>query len=66
MEELWLRLLLYDLGYQSKQQIQLYCNNKACDIANNPVPHDHTKHVKIDKLFIKEKLDGKIVELPNI
>lgn len=35
-------------------------------ITNNPVRHDHTKHVKIDKLFIKEKLDGKIVELPNI
>ncbi|RVW38091.1 Retrovirus-related Pol polyprotein from transposon RE1 [Vitis vinifera] len=38
----------------------------ACDIAHNPVQHDHTKHVEVDKFFIKEKLDDKIVELPKI
>ncbi|RVX13368.1 hypothetical protein CK203_020964 [Vitis vinifera] len=38
----------------------------ACDIAHNPVQHDHIKHVKVDKFFIKEKLDDKIVELPKI
>ncbi|RVW89668.1 Retrovirus-related Pol polyprotein from transposon RE1 [Vitis vinifera] len=38
----------------------------ACDIAHNPVQHDHTKHVKVDRFFIKEKLDDKIVELPKI
>ncbi|RVX16275.1 Retrovirus-related Pol polyprotein from transposon RE1 [Vitis vinifera] len=38
----------------------------ACDIAHNPVQHDRTKHVKVDKFFIKEKLDDKIVELPKI
>ncbi|RVW86236.1 Retrovirus-related Pol polyprotein from transposon RE1 [Vitis vinifera] len=38
----------------------------ACDIAHNPAQHDHTKHVEVDRFFIKEKLDDKIVELPNI
>ncbi|WJZ91854.1 hypothetical protein VitviT2T_010894 [Vitis vinifera] len=38
----------------------------ACDIAHNPVQHDHTKHVEVDRFFIKEKLDDKIVELPKI
>ncbi|RVW92462.1 Retrovirus-related Pol polyprotein from transposon RE1 [Vitis vinifera] len=38
----------------------------ACDIAHNPVQHDRTKHVKVDRFFIKEKLDDKIVELPKI
>ncbi|WKA05086.1 hypothetical protein VitviT2T_023071 [Vitis vinifera] len=38
----------------------------ACDIAHNPVQHDCTKHVEVDKFFIKEKLDDKIVELPKI
>ncbi|RVW35639.1 Retrovirus-related Pol polyprotein from transposon RE2 [Vitis vinifera] len=38
----------------------------ACDIAHNPVQHDHTKHVDMDIFFIKEKLDDKIVELPKI
>ena len=66
-EALWLRLLLMDLGYLPRQPIRLYCDNKAaCDIAHNPVQHDHTKHVKVNIFFIKEKLDEKIVELPKI
>ncbi|KAK2991285.1 hypothetical protein RJ640_024550 [Escallonia rubra] len=66
-EALWLRLLLQDLGWVSKQPIKLYCDNKAaCDIAHNPVQHDRTKHVEIDRFFIKEKLGEKIVELPHI
>ncbi|WKA11750.1 hypothetical protein VitviT2T_029220 [Vitis vinifera] len=64
---LWLRLLLQDLGYLSRQPIHLFCDNKAaCDIAHNPVQHDRTKHVEVDRFFIKEKLDDKIVELPKI
>ncbi|WJZ95025.1 hypothetical protein VitviT2T_013823 [Vitis vinifera] len=66
-EALWLRLLLQDLVYLSRQPIQLFYDNKAaCDIAHNPVQHDHTKHVEMDIFFIKEKLDDKIVELPKI
>ena len=66
-EALWLRLLLMDLGNLPRQPIRLYCDNKvACDIAHNPVQHDRTKHVEVDRLFIKEKLDEKIVELLKI
>ncbi|KAL6313408.1 hypothetical protein AAG906_001122 [Vitis piasezkii] len=66
-EALWLRLLLQDLGYLSRQPIRLFCDNKAaCDIAHNPVQHDRTKHVEVDRFFIKEKLDDKIVEFPKI
>lgn len=33
-ELLWLKLLLIDLGYQSRKLMMLYCDNKAaCDIA---------------------------------
>jgi hypothetical protein len=60
-EALWLKLLLSDLGYPLEQPIQLYC-----DIAYNPVQHDHTKHVEVDRFFFKKKLDGKIMELPKI
>lgn len=43
------------------------CDNKAaCDIAHNLVQHDRTKHVEVDRFFIKEKLDQEIVELPKI
>ena len=66
-ETLWLRLLLQDLGYLSRQPIRLFYDNKVtCDIAHNPIQHDHTKHVEVDRFFIKEKLDDKIVELPKI
>ncbi|RVW66052.1 Retrovirus-related Pol polyprotein from transposon RE1 [Vitis vinifera] len=66
-EALWLKLVLQDLGYLSRQPIRLFCDNKAaCDIAHNPVQHDRTKHVEVDRFFIKEKLDDKIVELPKI
>ncbi|RVW18498.1 Retrovirus-related Pol polyprotein from transposon RE1 [Vitis vinifera] len=33
--------------------------------ATNPLQHDHTKYVEVDRFFIKEKLDD-IVELPKI
>lgn len=66
-EVLCQRLLLQDLGYSSKQPIQLFCNNKvACDNTHNPVQHDRMQHVKVDRFFIKEKFDEKIVELPKI
>ena len=66
-DALWLRVILQDLGYPPRPLIRLYCDNKAaCDIAYNPVQHDCTKHVEVDRLFIKEKLDKKIVELPKI
>ena len=66
-EALWLRFLLRDLGCLPRWPIQLYCDNKvACDIAHNSVQHDGTKHMEVDRFFIKEKLDEKIVELPKI
>ena len=66
-EALWLSLLLRDLRYPPRQPIRLYCDKKAtCDIAHNPIQHDRTKHVEVDRFFIKEKLDEKIVELPKI
>ena len=66
-EALWLKIFLRDLGYPLKQQIQLYCDNKStCDISHNSVQHDCTKHVKVDRFLIKEKLDKKALELPKI
>ena len=64
---LCLRIFLRDLGYLPRWPIQLYCDNKvACDISHNLVQNDCTKHVEVDRFFIKEKLDEKIVELPKI
>ncbi|KAM0990118.1 hypothetical protein ACFX2C_008680 [Malus domestica] len=57
-ELLWLKKLLRDLGFKPKGAMKLHCDNKvAIEIAHNPVQHDQTKHVEIDRHFIKEKLD---------
>jgi len=57
-ELLWLKILLDDLKVQWQGPMRIYCDNKsAISIAHNPVQHDKTKHVEVDKYFIKEKLD---------
>lgn len=38
--------------------MRFYCDNKSViNITHNPIQHDRTKHVKVDRHFIKEKLD---------
>ncbi|CAL2244781.1 unnamed protein product [Prunus armeniaca] len=66
-ELLWLRRLLRALGFGPKKPMDLYCDNKAAiAIAHNPVQHDRTKHVEVDRNFIKEKVDAEIVSFPFI
>ncbi|CAL2259305.1 unnamed protein product [Prunus armeniaca] len=38
----------------------------AFEIANNPVQHDRTKHVEVDRHFIKEKLEQKLISIPFV
>lgn len=66
-ELLWLRGLMSEIGYHPSVEMNLYCDNRAAiQIAQNPVQHDRTKHVEIDRHFIKEKLEAKIVKLPFV
>ena len=38
--------------------LRIRCDNKAAiSISHNPVHHDQTKHVEVDRHFIKEKID---------
>ena len=47
--------------------MKVYCDNKAAiAIAHNPVLHERTKHVEVDKHFIKEKLDRGLICMPYI
>ena len=64
---LWLKRFLEEIGYSSNSAMNLYCDNKsAIEIAHNPVQHDRTKHVEVDRHFIKEKLETKIVQFPFV
>ena len=66
-ELLWLRNLLKSLGYSQEQPMPLYCDNTAAiEIAHNPVQHDRSKHVEIDRHFIKEKLDARNISFPFV
>lgn len=42
--------------------MKLYCEKKSTiNIAYNPVQHDWTKHVEMDRHFIKEKLESGLI-----
>ena len=56
-----------DLGIHVDGPIRLYCDNKAAiSIAHNPVQHDRTKHIEIDRHFIKEKLSNGQICMPFV
>ena len=66
-EIMWIRRLLEELKMGSSSPMKLYCDNKAAiSITHNPVLHDRTKHVEVDKHFIKEKIDNGVVRMTYI
>ena len=66
-EILWLRKLMTELGLISQHPCKLFCDNQAAiSISENPVQHDRTKHVEVDRHFIKENIEAKIVDLPFV
>jgi len=63
-EMLWLKGLLKELRVLRNETMMLHCDNVAAiNIANNSVQFDRTKHVEIDRFFIKKKLDSGILKL---
>nr|GEU33583.1 putative ribonuclease H-like domain-containing protein [Tanacetum cinerariifolium] len=66
-EALWIRKLVYEIGFPPRGSIQIMCDNKtAIQILENPVQHDRTKHVEFNRHFIKVKLEAGIIELPFV
>ncbi|XP_076908792.1 uncharacterized protein LOC143565815 [Bidens hawaiensis] len=66
-EILWIRKLLTEIGYPPQDTSRIMCDNKAAiQISENPVQHDRTKHIEVDRNFIKEKLETKIISLPFV
>ncbi|CAL8168924.1 unnamed protein product [Prunus armeniaca] len=62
-----LRKLLTELGYKPTSTMNLFCDNKAAiAIAQNPVQHDRTKHVEVDRHFIKQKLEAIVFQFPFV
>jgi Reverse transcriptase (RNA-dependent DNA polymerase) len=66
-ELLWLKKLMNELDFESGEPMVLFCDNKAAiDMSHNPVQHDRTKHVEIDRHFIKEKIESKTIKIPYV
>ncbi|RDX63580.1 Copia protein, partial [Mucuna pruriens] len=66
-EGLWMKIILDDLKVKYEGPIKLfYDNNSTISISYNPVQHDRTKHIEIDKHFIKEKLNSGLVVTAHV
>ena len=66
-ELLWVKIILEDLKVQWSKPMKLYCDNKSTiNIAHNPVQHDRTKHIEIDRHFIKEKSYSGLICTPYV
>ncbi|GMI84033.1 hypothetical protein HRI_002072600 [Hibiscus trionum] len=58
-EGIWIQRIMGELKMPHTRPMKLYCDNQAAEsIAYNPVHHDRTKHVEIDRHFIKEKVES--------
>jgi hypothetical protein len=66
-EMMWLKGMLKELQLLRKEIMLLHCDNVAAiNIANNPIQFDRIKHVEIDRFFIKEKIDMRVLKLGYI
>ena len=66
-EGMWLKRLLEELRVKTNGPINMKSDSQsAIAIAKNPVHHDRTKHVEIDKHFISEKVEKQIITLHHV
>jgi len=66
-ELLWIRRLLSEIGFTPKSGMNLYCDNKAAiAISQNPIHDDRTKHIEIDRHFIKQNLEEGVICFPFV
>jgi len=63
-EGTWLKRVLNELKIRAADPIRILCDNQsAITIAKNPVHHDRTKHVEIDRHSISRKIENKSITL---
>ncbi|KAG8472686.1 hypothetical protein CXB51_034612 [Gossypium anomalum] len=63
----WGNLTTWRSKKQSEDHFEVLCDNQsAIQIAKNPVQHDRTKHVEIDRHFIADQVNKKTATLSYI
>ncbi|XP_062075252.1 secreted RxLR effector protein 161-like [Humulus lupulus] len=66
-EGIWIKRLINELRFDSPESFKMYSDSQAAiSIAKNLIQHNRTKHVEIDRHFISEKVNSKIIELNYI
>ena len=66
-EAILIKRLFEDLKILVSLSMKIYYDNKATiSIAHNPVLHDRTKHIDVDKHFIKEKIESGLICVPYV
>jgi hypothetical protein len=66
-ELLWLQIILEDLKIKWDGPMRLYCDNKSIiSIVHDLGQHDQTKHIEVDRHFIKEKLESSLICTPYV
>ena len=54
-EMMWVRSLLMELGFSVETPMAIHCNNQvAIFITNNPTFHESTKHIEIDRHYVRD------------
>ncbi|KAE8721931.1 pentatricopeptide repeat-containing protein [Hibiscus syriacus] len=66
-EGMWIKRLLTELDLDDKKNFEIFSDSQsAMSIAKNPVQHDRTKHIEIDRHFIYEKVNNGVAKLQYI
>ncbi|RDY11211.1 Copia protein, partial [Mucuna pruriens] len=66
-EGLWMKIIIDDLKVKYKGSIKLFCdNNSTISISHNPVQHNRTKYIEINRHFIKKKLNNGLVVTAHV
>ncbi|CAN0870173.1 Retrovirus-related Pol polyprotein from transposon TNT 1-94 [Linum grandiflorum] len=66
-EAIWIQRVLKELNHHGQDAIHMFCDSQAAlSIVKNPVHHDRTKHVEIDRHFITEKVEQGIVDVSYV
>lgn len=66
-EILWLWGLLSELGFTQTSPTSLHADNiGAIRITENPVFHEHTKHIEVDYHFIRDEYKRDVISLFHV
>ena len=66
-EGMWIKTIIEDLKIGISKPMKLYFDYKTIiSRSHNPVQYDITKHIEIDRHFIKEKLESGLICIPYV